>query len=166
MVAETRRRPDRLELLTEAAKTGKGVLPEDVAAKTTLGAVNTADKPTVALSMGVIYLCTNRIAIAQAFFDRVLGVDREAAPVVPKHGEKGDNVTTLTFGMRPMSGATPSQIAFALFGEASLYQSQKKNEEAREHLMASLKVLQESSFHDEILWRLASLALAGSGREV
>lgn len=122
-----------LDGLIEAAKANKGVVPDDVAVRNASRALNAGDKPTVALSMAMIYKVTGRQELSDKFLSRVLK-DRFLKP-------------------------TPAQVAFALYGEALSHFSADINKapEVKEQLVRAIKVCPEASFHDESLYLIATL---------
>ncbi|MGH7214722.1 MAG: tetratricopeptide repeat protein, partial [Tepidisphaeraceae bacterium] len=123
-----------LTSLAEAANVGKPVLPTDVRgsddAKTTKSDA-ASSKAVVALTLGVIQNVAGRYDRAQAYFDRVLNGD-----------------------LRAKSGV---QLAFASFGKATALQGQNKLTEAKETYLASLKTFRSGTWHDETLYRMASV---------
>lgn len=140
---------ESLDALIAAAKSGKGVIPDDVKGSGAGGAatVSPSDKVALALSMGIIHLVASRLDNADAFFDRVLGT-----PAVPaKPGTPGQPA-------RPaMPGATPAQMAFATFGRGAVLHARRREADAKEAFLASIKAFSGASWHDESLYRVASI---------
>lgn len=152
---------ESFDSLIAAAQGGKSVIPDDAkggGAGEMKAAGTAADKVSLALSMGVIYLCADRTERAQAFFDRVLGIDRDKLAAAPKRDDKDGKPAALP--IRPMQGVTPAQVAFGLFGEGAVYAQNNKDDDAKEQFLASMKAFESGSWTDETLWRLASIVLA------
>jgi tetratricopeptide (TPR) repeat protein len=129
-----------LEALIAAAKGGKSAVPDDVKGKSGI------DKPTLALSLGVIYLAGARLDNAQACFGRVCG------PVGTAHADPrpGDHAPGA-----PLPGVTPAQAAFAIFGHGACLEASGKFDQASGQLLASIKADPNGTWHDETLFRLA-----------
>jgi len=138
---------ERLYALITAAKSGKGVIPEDCRASgsrghgVAAGDAGPSDKAALALSMGVIHMVAGRLDNADAFFDRVLG----------------DPTSKDVRSRRPMPGATRAQMAFATFGRGAVLHAHRKEPEAREQFLASLKAFGDGCWHDETLYRVATI---------
>jgi len=152
---------NNIEPLVTAARAGKSVIPDDVKA----GATGTSERRStgppasprervaLALSIGVIHLASGQLDNAQTMFDRVTGTSavpaKSGAPAQPA---------------RPaMQGATPAQLAFAIFGKAAVLQASAKSspvkiEQAREQFLVSIKAFGDGSWHDESFYRVAVLA--------
>jgi len=104
-------------------------------------------RPALALSLGTINLLIHRIDQADAFFDRVLGT-----PAIPaKRGVPARRARP------PMPGATPAQRAFAIFGRGATLQARNKPNEAKEYFQASIQAHKQATWHDETLYRLATI---------
>jgi len=154
---------ESLDALIAAAKTGKAVIPADcrasgsgrhgvaamsgVASAKREGEAGPAGKAALALSMGVIHLVASRLDNADAFFDRVLGT--RAVPA--KRGSPAQPARP------PMSGATPAQRAFATFGRGAVLQARREPADAKEQFLASIKAFATGSWHDETLYRIATI---------
>ncbi len=145
---------ESLDALIAAAKSGKGVIPDDVKGsdsgemKAAGATASPKEKCALILSMGVIHLVAGRLDNAEAMFDRILGT-----PAVPaKPGVPGQPA-------RPaMQGTTPAQLAFATFGRGAIQQARNKPEEAKELFLASIKAFGDGTWHDESIFRVASIA--------
>lgn len=145
---------ESLDALIAAAKSGKGVIPDDVKGsdtgemKAAGAAVSPKNRASLVLSMGIIHLVAGRLDNAEAMFDRVLGTP--AAPAKP--GAPGHPA-------RPaMAGATQAQLAFATFGKGATSQARSgKPEEAKDFFLASIKAFGDGSWHDESVFRVASI---------
>ena len=134
---------ERLDALIAAAKSGKGVIPDDVKGPGSAAAATASpsDKVALALSMGVIHLVAGRLDNADAFFCRVAG----------------DPASKDARSRRPMPGATPAQRAFATFGRGAVLHAHRKESEAKEAFLASIKAFGDGSWHDETLYRVATI---------
>jgi len=138
---------ERLDALIAAAKSGQGVIPEDCRAGgsrghgVAAGEAGPSDKAALALSMGVIHLVAGRLDNAEALFCRVVG----------------DPTSKDARSRRPMPGATPAQMAFAIFGRGAVLQAHRKESEAKEQFLASIKAFSDGSWHDETLYRVATI---------
>ena len=133
---------ERLDALIAAAKSGKGVIPEDAKGPgSAAGGTGPSDKAALGLSMGVIHLVAGRIDNAEAFFCRVAG----------------DPTSKYPRSRRPMPGATSAQLAFATFGRGAVLHAHRKESEAKEAFLASLKAFGDGSWHDETLYRVATI---------
>lgn len=129
---------ERLTDLIAAARTGKAVIPEDCRSTSDPTPVETA------LSLGVICHLAGRRENAEAFFDRVLG--SEGGPGQPAR--------------RPMRGASPGQRAFAIFGQGMILHGRRRTDEAKARFLASIKAYPAGSWHDESLYRVATIIQA------
>jgi tetratricopeptide (TPR) repeat protein len=147
---------ERLNVLVDAARSNRGVIPEDCratasAAKPSSAALaksgDDAEAASLALSLGMIYHLAGQPAQASGFFDRVRGT-----PALPaSRGKPGKPA------VRSMAGATPAQLAFAAFGVGAVLQEQNKPAEACAAFRASLKAYPGAAWHDETLYRLGIL---------
>lgn len=148
-IADKKTVAESLDALIAAAKSGKGVIPDDVKGSGAAGAATASpsDKVALALSMGIIHLVAGRLDNADAFLDRVLGTPAIAA----KPGTPGQPA-------RPaMQGATQAQIAFATFGRGAVLHARRKEADAKEAFLASIKMHSAGNWHDESLYRVASI---------
>lgn len=92
------------------------------------------DKPTLALSLGVVHMMAGRSAKAESHFSRL--ADRKAPGFLP---------------------GSAAQTAFARFGMAALCQAQGEHALAKEQLLASLAAFPDGSWNDEVLYRVARI---------
>lgn len=151
-----------LTTLIAATKAGQPVIPTDVTGggageMKAAGAASPSAKSEIrnpksaislALSLGTINLLIHRIDQADAFFDRVLGT-----PAVPaKRGVPARRARP------PMPGATPAQRAYAIFGRGATLQASNKPDQAKEYFQASIQAHKQATWHDETLYRLATIA--------
>jgi tetratricopeptide (TPR) repeat protein len=162
---------ESLDALIAAAKTGKAVIPEDCrdggslrhgVAEGEAGPArseiwNSKSAISLALSMGIIHLLAGRPDNADNMFDRVLGPNSS-----PSGGGKGgggiSHLKSAIGGQRPpLPGATPAQTAFATFGRGAVLQARKKLDDAKAQFLASIKAFPTGSWHDETLYRLATI---------
>ncbi|MCP4379404.1 MAG: hypothetical protein GY794_24940, partial [bacterium] len=139
---------ESLDVLAAAAKAGNPIIPQDVMGRRTgkiiiktTGSASPADRASMALSLGMIYHITRRHDQADAFFTRVVG-----APA-----SKGKRA------VRPMRGATTPQLAFAVFCKGAILQARNKIPEAKERFITSIKTFGKGSWHDETLYRIATI---------
>ncbi|NBB96368.1 MAG: tetratricopeptide repeat protein, partial [Planctomycetes bacterium] len=146
-ITDNKTTAERLDALIAAAKSGQGVIPEDCRASgrrghgVAAGEAGPSDKAALALSMGVIHLVVGRLDNAEAFFCRVAG----------------DPTSKDVRSRRPMPGATRAQLAFATFGRGAVLHAHRKESEAKEAFLASLKAFGDGSWHDETLYRVATI---------
>jgi len=129
-----------MELLLEAARDDKALLPEDVqgTAKAAGGANSQA---ATALAIGSIYRLSGQLGKAQTFFDRVAPMQQNAPrPAAVK--------------IRP---ANPAQQAFAIYSLAMIAQASGQTEAALQGYLASLKAYPAGSWHDATLYCVASI---------
>jgi tetratricopeptide (TPR) repeat protein len=159
---------DSLDSLIAAAKTGKSVIPEDCFAAGSSSSSGSGgspqsairnpqsaiDRPALALSMGIIHLLAGRPDNADNMFDRILG----RPSVHTKIGASGANlIKNSDRPASPLQGSTPAQLAFATFGRGAVLQARKKLDDAKAQFLASIKAFPAGSWHDETLYRLATI---------
>ena len=169
-----------LDRLIAAAKAGKAVTPDEVHdAK--------ADKRVALLcAMGTIYNCTEQYKRAESTFSRVVAVDFTPAKTKPKPaaaaapadhaadpaGAADPSVQpalpslTAKISKGPLGqSATAAQFSYALFGLGAALQGQAKlppirvsqTQQAVESFAADLKTFPDATWHDETLYRLATI---------
>lgn len=140
---------ESLDALTAAAKTGKPIIPQDAQGggageMKAAGSASPSGKAAVALSLGVIHMVAERPNNADTFFDRILGT--------PARGDQPARAG--------ITGATKAQFAFATFCRGAVFQMRVMHKEAREQLETSVKMYPDGSWHDETLYRLATIIQA------
>jgi len=140
---------ESLDALIAAAKTGKPVIPADCrGAPSNQSAIrNPQSAISLALSMGTINLLIRRTDQADAFFDRVLGT-----PAMP--ARRG---TPARRARPPLPGSTKAQRAFATFCRGATLQARHKPDQAKEYFQASIQAHKQGTWHDETLYRLATI---------
>jgi tetratricopeptide (TPR) repeat protein len=164
---------ESLDALISAAKTGKAVIPEDcfaVGSSSASGSgsssgqseiLNSKSAISLALSMGIIHLLAGRPDNADNMFDRIVG----PAPS-PSGGGKGGGAPSpfrlppSAFRLQqqpPLPGSSPAQLSFATFGRGAVLQARKKSDDAKPQFLASIKAFPAGSWHDETLYRLATI---------
>jgi tetratricopeptide (TPR) repeat protein len=143
---------ESLDSLIAAAKNSKSVIPDDVAAPagsggTAASPVAGSAKAALSLSLGVIFTVAGRYENADAYFDRVRGGFAKPPPATPPS----------TPAHQPMPGATQAQLAFAIFGQGMVLQAAGKAKEAKDEFAASVKAFPDGTWHDESLYRIATI---------
>ncbi|MBN2272117.1 MAG: tetratricopeptide repeat protein, partial [Sedimentisphaerales bacterium] len=152
-LASNKETAERLDAVIEAAKTGKPVIPDDcfgtadASALSPRKTVSPSDKAALALSMGIINLIAGRLDNADDCFNRVLGTPA-VRPTSDTPGRPAKPV---------MKGATRAQLAFATFGRGAVRHAHKQMDEAKEQFIASMKAYRDGSWHDETLYRIATI---------
>jgi len=148
---------ESLDALIAAAKSGKAVIPEDCRgmgvspmSPTAVPAVSSSDKPALALSMGIIHLLAGRYDNADNMFDRVLGTDASRSPI-------RNPQSAIRNQLPPLGGSSPAQLAFAAFGRGAVLHAQRKPAPAKDLFLASIKAFPAGTWHDETLYRLATI---------
>jgi tetratricopeptide (TPR) repeat protein len=149
--------------------------------------VSSSDQPALALSMGIIHLLAGRPDNADNMFDRILGGAAANHGVAsaktgggpnpsPSGGGKGGGPSPSPSGggegggaIRPagvpfghnqkpaLAGSSPAQLSFATFGRGAVLQARKKLDDAKAQFLASIKAFPAGSWHDETLYRLATI---------
>jgi len=166
-LATSKATAESLDSLISAAKSGKAVIPDDCRgmgvspmSPTAVPAVSSPDRPALALSMAVIHLLAGRYDNADNMFDRMLG------PNSPPSGRgKGEgspsgiiHLKSAIGGQRPpLPGSSPAQLSFATFGRGAVLQARRKTAAAKAQFLASIKAFRDGSWHDETLYRLATI---------
>ncbi len=130
-----RRRHRHLDLMIAASRGGWPVVPQDVLGRAGLA----SDKAALALALGVVHLAADRPDSAAALFDRVDG--------------SGDTPMD-----RLLPGVMPPQRAFAAFGRGAALQTRRRSAAAaRDQFAASLRAFPDGTWHDETLYRIATI---------
>ena len=154
---------DRLVSLIEVAREKRGIIPEECRRATSdprsTAATRQAtdgDRVHLALNLGMIHHLAGLDDLATRLFDRVTGT-----PAVP--ATKGSPARP---AVQPLPGATPAQLAFAAFGKGAVLQAARKTQPARDAFLASLKAAKDGSWHDETLFRVATIIEAEADSQV
>lgn len=132
---------ENLSRLVVAAESGSGIIPEDVR--------NGSEQAQLALSLGVVNLLVQDYDAAARRFERVAGTLR----VTPDPS----SVTRDMRPIRPMSRVGRSQTAFAIFGKALLLDLRSRSSKALVLFHRSMEFDRNGSWHDETLYRIASI---------
>lgn len=144
---------ERLGALISLARGDQELIPDDCQSASSSKATgpakqNTdADRVPLALSLGVIHHLAGLPDVAAAYFGRVTGT-----PAIP-----AARSATPRQAIKSLPGATPAQVAFAHFCKGAMLQSRSNFGEARSAFSASLAASNGCSWHDETLYRLATV---------
>lgn len=137
---------EQLDALLALARGTQVVIPDDCRS-TASPRDSDSGRVSLALTLGMLHHVAGVEDSALTCFSRVTG-----SPPIP--AAKGSPAKP---GRRPLSGATPAQLAFALFGKGIVLEPLKNNKEARDAFLLSWKTAKDGSWQDETLYRLASL---------
>jgi tetratricopeptide (TPR) repeat protein len=150
-LADNKETAERMAKLIKAAESGKPVIPTDCQAD---NAASGEGKVSLVLSMGTIYMVAGRWDRADECFDRILGTPHNSSPA---GRGKGEGASRPRRSPRRMRGASKAQQAFAIFGRGAVLHHHRKTDQAVEQFLASLKACPDGTWHDETLYRIASI---------
>ncbi len=143
---------ERLAALVKIARDGGSIIPADCrdAASgrgTTAQKVDGAERVSIALALGMMHHVAGLEDLAGRYFSRVTG-----SPAIS--AAKGGKAKP---AVQPLPGATPVQLAFAWFGKGAVLEASKKTKDAKDAFLASLKTSTDGTWHDETLFRVATI---------
>jgi tetratricopeptide (TPR) repeat protein len=143
---------ERLAALAKVASDGGSIIPADCRGAaagrgTTAQKVDDAGRVPLALALGMMHHVAGLEDLAGRYFARVTG-----SPAVS--AAKGGKAKP---AMQPLAGAAPAQLAFAWFGKGAVLEANKKTKDAKDAFLASLKTSNEGTWHDETLFRVATI---------
>lgn len=137
---------ERGDALLALARGNQPIIPDECHA-TAAPKDSDSGRVVLALTLGMLHHVAGLEDAALRCFSRVTGSPAVAAA-------KGSAAKP---SLRPLAGATPAQLAFAVFGRGIVVEARKNHKEAKDAFLLSLKTAKDGSWQDETLYRLASL---------